>query len=77
MEFPQDHFTLDALGGKRGGEIDGVVDEDIYYIAMTSLTMIFLTWIPKNKEGNLYATSGSILFLGMCHTTMEGSFIYT
>ena len=29
MEFPQDHFTLDALGGQRGGEIDGVMDGDI------------------------------------------------
>ena len=77
MEFSQDHFTLDALGGKRGGEIDGVVDGDIYYIGMTSLAMIFLTWISKYKESDLYATYGSILFRGMCHTTMEGSFIYT
>ena len=77
MEFPQDHFTLDALGGQRGCEIDGVVDGNIYYIGMTSLAMIFLTWISKYREGDPYATYGSILFLGMCHITMEGSFIYT
>ena len=71
MEFTQDHFTLDALRGQRGGEIDGVVDGDIYYIGMTSLSMIFLTWVSKYKEGDLYATYGSFLFLGMYHTTME------
>ena len=43
MEFPQDHFILDALGGQRGGEIDGVLDRYIYYICMNSLAMIFLT----------------------------------
>ena len=59
MEFPHDHFTLDALGGPRGGEIYGVVDGDIYCIGMTSLAMIFLTWISKYKEGDLYATYGS------------------
>ena len=51
------------------------MDGDIYYIGMTSLAMIFLTWISKYKEGDLYAIYGSILFRGMCHTTMEGSFI--
>ena len=77
MDFSQDRFILDALGGKRGGEIDGVGDGDIYYIGMTSLAMIFLTWISKYKEGDLYATYGPFLFLGRYHTTMEGLFIYT
>ena len=75
MEYPQDHFRLDSLGGKRGGEDDGVVDGNIYYIGMILLAMFFLTWIFKYKEGDLYATYGSFLFMGVCHTTMEGSFI--
>ena len=72
MAFPQDQFTLDALGRQRGCEIDGVVDGEIYYIFMTSLAMILLTWISRYKEGDIYATYGSILFLGMYHTTMKG-----
>ena len=31
MEYPQDHFTLDALDGRRGGKEDEVVYGDIYY----------------------------------------------
>ena len=50
MECPQDHFTLYALGDQRGDQIDGEVDGDIYYIGMTSLAMIFLTWNSKYKE---------------------------
>ena len=30
MEYPQDHFTFDALGVQGGGENDGVVDGNIY-----------------------------------------------
>ena len=30
MEYPQDYFTLDALGGQGGGENDGVMDGNIY-----------------------------------------------
>ena len=70
MECPQDHFTIDALGKQGGSEIDGVVDGNIYY-----RDMIFLTWISKYKKGDLHVPYGSFLFMGVCHTTMEESFI--
>ena len=70
MECPQDHFTLDALGGQGGGENDEVVDGNIYY-----RDMIFLTWISKHKKGDLPITYDSFLFMGVCHTTMEGIFM--
>ena len=31
MEYPQDHFTFDALGGQGGGKSDILVDGNIYY----------------------------------------------
>ena len=43
---------------------------------MIVLAMVFLTWISKYKEGDLHAAYGSFLFMGMCHTTMEESYIY-
>ena len=70
MECPQDHFTLDALGG-QGGDNDEVMDENIYY-----KDVIFLTWISKHKKGDLHAAHGSFLFMGVCHTTMEELFTY-
>ena len=70
MEFPQDHFTIDALGEKEGSEIDGVVDGNTYY-----RDMIFLTWISKHKKGDLIAAYDSFLFISVCHTTMESLFM--
>ena len=71
MEYSQDHFTYDALGGQGGGENDGVVDGIIYY-----RDMIFLTWISKHKKDDLHAAYDSFLFMGVCHTTMEDLFMY-
>ena len=71
MECPQDHLKFDALGGQGGGESDGVVDGDIYYY-----DMFFLNYISKHKEKYPHAAHGSFLFMGVCHTTMEGLFMY-
>ena len=38
MEYSQDHFSFNALGEKRGGEEDEVVDGDIYYCDVIFLT---------------------------------------
>ena len=70
MECSQDHFTYDTLDGHVGDESNGVVDGEIYY-----LHMIFLTWIFKHKKKDLIATHSSFLFMGLCHITMEGSFM--
>ena len=70
MGCSQDHFTFDALGGHGGDEIDRVVDEFICYCSM-----FFLTWTSKHEEGDLQAAYGLFLFIGVCHTTMEGSFM--
>ena len=70
MDFSQDHFPFDALGGQGGGKRDGVVDGNIYY-----RDMIFLTWISKYKKEDLHAAHGSFLFMGVCHTTMEDLFM--
>ena len=70
MECSQDHFTYDALDRQGGGESDGVMDGDIYYH-----DMIFLTWISKHKKKYLHAAYDSFLFMGVCHTTMEGLFM--
>ena len=70
MECSQDHFTFDALGGQGGGENDRVVDGFIYYC-----DIFFLTWTPKHDKGDLHEAYGSFLFIGVCHTTMEDSFM--
>ena len=67
MECPQDHFTLDALGEKGGGDEDRVVDRDIYHY-----DIFFLTWIPKQGKDDLLAAHGSFLFI-VCQNTMEDS----
>ena len=43
---------------------------DIYYH-----DMIFLTWISKHKNKDLHSSHGSFIFMGVCHTTREGSFM--
>ena len=37
--------------------------------------MIFLTWISKHRKKDLHAAHSSFLFMGVYHTTMEGSFM--
>ena len=58
MEYPQDHFTLDALDGKKGGKEDEVVDEDIYYYDEP-----FLSWfislhgsVPNHYGGSIHGS---------------------
>ena len=70
MEYPQDHFTLDALDGKRGGKKDEVVDGDIYYY-----DVIFLSWVSKHEGEGLQSAPGSFLFMEVCQTTMEDLFM--
>ena len=70
VEYPQDHSTFDALDEQGGGEIDGVVDGDIYYYAT-----FFLSWIPKHEKKDLLAAHSSFLFMEACQTTMEDSFM--
>ena len=47
MDYSQDHFSFDALGEKRGGEEDEVVDGDIYYCGV-----LFLTGFPSRRRRN-------------------------
>ena len=70
MECSEDHFTYDALDRKIGDESDGVVDGDIYYH-----DMIFLTWIFKHNKKYFHVAHSSFFFMGVYHTTMEGSFM--
>ena len=55
----QDHFIFVALDGKRGGEMDEVVDGVIYYYAT-----FFLTWIPKHEKKDLLVAPSSFLLMG-------------
>ena len=53
MEYSQDHLSFDALGKQRGGEEDEVVDGDIYYCGVLSLT-----WVSKHEEKDFHAAIG-------------------
>ena len=70
MEYPQDHFTLDALDGKRGGKEDEVVYWDIYYY-----DVLFFSWVSEHEGEDLQATLGPFLFKGVCQNTMEDPFM--
>ena len=70
MECSQDHFIFDTLGGPRGGEIDRVVDGLIGCCGMFSLT-----WMSKHKKEDFHGACDSFLFILVCHTTMEDSYM--
>ena len=48
-----DLFTLDALGEQGGGEDAIVVEGGIYHY-----NILFLTWIPKHGEDDIFASHG-------------------
>ena len=70
MECSQDHFIFDALGGHKGGDIGRVVDGLNCYYGMFSLT-----WISKHEKEDFHGACGSFLFIWVCHTTMEDSYM--